>query len=202
MAVHKLFSPLDLAGRQTDFLSVILSQVYLQFFWSYRISSQFWRWGYTVKIIRGGELRDTGSEWGWRQIIIWRCVLIFPENKRAWWQDFWLPYTSRTSKLNSKRGVFFLGKRWHVLRLLCRHLVWWKWQRVKTCQTSITRERSTVFSLVLLIFPRWWPDAIKGGGGGGRGGENKPTNYPNEILPDFHGGSLVSHFYEQGKASQ
>ena len=55
------------------------------------------------------------------------------------------------------------------------------------------------------IFPRWRPDAIKGGGGGGRGGEedeNKPTNYPNEILPDFHGGSLVSHFYEQGKASQ
>ena len=61
---------------------------------------------------------------------------------------------------------------------------------------------STVFSLVLHIFPRWRPDAIKGGGGGGRGGEedeNKPTNYPNDILPDFHGGPLVSHFYEQGK---
>lgn len=35
--------------------------------------------------------------------------------------------------------------------------------RVKACQTSITRERLTFFSLVLLIFPRWRPDAIKGG---------------------------------------
>ena len=92
------------------------------------------------------------------------------------------------------------------MSFVCSAAIWYdESDRVKACQTSITRERSTVFSLVLLIFPRRRPDAIKGGGGGGRGeeeDENKPTNYPNEILPDFHCGSLVSHFYEQGKASQ
>lgn len=57
------------------------AEVFEQFLWSYGLDPQLWRGSGAVKVISGGEVRNTGAEWTQRQVVTRRFIFIISEKE-------------------------------------------------------------------------------------------------------------------------